>query len=341
MKLAGMKRAVKEWGTRLFYYSGAYHIINRLLGRGGLYIVGYHRLSENLPDDQVHVLAVTRQNFEDHLRFYGKYFELISMDEVEPLLRQGKLIKDYMAVTFDDGYRDNYTLGHDLFRKYDIVPTIYLTAGPIDRRHVLWTDVIDAIVASFHGPEIQLKLVDLSGTFPLSTPAERTLLCEAIKNEIKRYDEQYKRAAIEELIRLFDAKLTLDDSLIIDWSEVQELAESGVIMGSHTVNHPTLSKIVHEDAVQEVTESRRLIEERLGRTVKHFAYPYGKREDYTPALKESLSQLYTTSVTAISGVNRPGQDLHELKRVIVENISVHQLRVRLLKQKISSPLKTS
>ncbi|MGY4758873.1 polysaccharide deacetylase family protein [Paenibacillus caseinilyticus] len=340
MRLAGMKRTVKEWGMRLFYYSGAYFIANRLLGRGGLYIVGYHRIAENLNADDVHVLAVTRRNLENHFRFYAKGFELISMDEVEPLLRQGKLTKDYMVVTFDDGYRDNYTLGIDLFRKYGVVPTIYLTAGAVDRRSVLWTDVIDTLVASTRLNEIRLSILNVSGTFPLTTQTERVSLSEVLKNEIKRYDEQVKKDTLERLSRLFGVPLAVEDSLLIEWHEVKELVRSGAIMGSHTLNHPTLSKIAHEDAVQEVTESRHLIEERLGSRVHHFAYPYGKQEDYTQAIKRELAGIYTTSVTAIDGINQPGQDVHQLKRIIVENISVHQLRIRLLKHKMGSPLIT-
>ena len=60
------------------------------------------------------------------------------------------------------------------------------------------------------------------------------------------------------------------------WDEVAELTHAGWEVGAHTVSHPNLSRIPFQQALGEMAESRRRIEERLGTRVTGFAYPYGR-----------------------------------------------------------------
>lgn len=58
--------------------------------------------------------------------------------------------------------------------------------------------------------------------------------------------------------------------------QLKEMQASGVIeFGSHTMSHPRLTRLPHEDAVVELTESKRQLEAALGREMCAFAYPYG------------------------------------------------------------------
>ena len=56
---------------------------------------------------------------------------------------------------------------------------------------------------------------------------------------------------------------------IVDWDDVRALAEAGLTVGSHSVTHGSLTR-------EEVFASKRELEDRLGRTVDHFAYPRGE-----------------------------------------------------------------
>jgi peptidoglycan/xylan/chitin deacetylase (PgdA/CDA1 family) len=330
------KLRIKHIAMKWFYHLGLYFLVDRFIGPKGLYIVGYHRLSENISDKSVHVLAVTQKNFEDHVRYYKKNFEIISLHEVNDVLQQSKLKKNYLVITFDDGYRDNYTLGKDIFKKFKISPTIFLTANHIEQRRPFWTDVVESIVHKSEVTMLELDILNIKGRFNLSTYEEKVKLAELIKNEIKKYDEETKHRTIAQLANTCNVSPSLDDSLVMDWQEANELSKLGVTMGSHTMNHPTLSKIIIKHADCELRESKHLIEQRLQRNVDHFAYPYGKHSDYTEAVKKEVSTHYKSAVTAINGINHPGQDPHELKRVMVENIDVYQLRIRLLKTRIVS-----
>jgi peptidoglycan/xylan/chitin deacetylase (PgdA/CDA1 family) len=60
----------------------------------------------------------------------------------------------------------------------------------------------------------------------------------------------------------------------LSWSEVRELQEEGITFGSHTINHPQLQSLSRDQVEYEISKSKEIIEERTGKTVVFFCYPY-------------------------------------------------------------------
>lgn len=69
----------------------------------------------------------------------------------------------------------------------------------------------------------------------------------------------------------------IGDDGIINWDEAREMQDSGLItIASHSTNHPEFTKLDVTEAVENVNESYRVIEENLGtQELKIFTYPYG------------------------------------------------------------------
>ncbi len=63
---------------------------------------------------------------------------------------------------------------------------------------------------------------------------------------------------------------------LMDWDELRELSERGFEIGGHTVHHPDLKKLAPDAAMREMQGCKSEIEDRLGRAVTQFAYPYGR-----------------------------------------------------------------
>ena len=72
----------------------------------------------------------------------------------------------------------------------------------------------------------------------------------------------------------------------LDWAELRELADAGVAVGSHTVDHPNLGHLDREHVWAELWNSRQAIEHELGREIDMFAIPYGTSRDWTPLCRE-------------------------------------------------------
>jgi peptidoglycan/xylan/chitin deacetylase (PgdA/CDA1 family) len=63
--------------------------------------------------------------------------------------------------------------------------------------------------------------------------------------------------------------------MIMDAREVVELAEAGVEIGSHTVDHVQLNELPFEQALDQLRRSKAVLEDMLGKPVTSLAYPYG------------------------------------------------------------------
>lgn len=66
-----------------------------------------------------------------------------------------------------------------------------------------------------------------------------------------------------------------DELLCLGWDRLRELAAAGWEVGSHTCSHPRLAQEPDPGRIaMELTESRRICEERMGRPCDSLAYPY-------------------------------------------------------------------
>ncbi|MEP0872469.1 polysaccharide deacetylase family protein [Trichocoleus desertorum AS-A10] len=62
----------------------------------------------------------------------------------------------------------------------------------------------------------------------------------------------------------------------VSWQELRTMANDPLVtIASHSKTHPVLTKLSHQQLVQEVADSKKILESRLGRSVQYFTYPYG------------------------------------------------------------------
>lgn len=98
-------------------------------------------------------------------------------------------------------------------------------------------------------------------------------------------------------------------------SQWRELAAAGLSIGSHTRTHAKLTKCSPQQLLEEVQGSKKVLEDALGRAVRHFCYPYGSHnERVVDAVREAG---YETACTTERGVVRPGSDPVLLPRLVV------------------------
>ena len=97
----------------------------------------YHRIQSISKDE--HMLAVKPQNFERHIIFLKKHFDIISTKELADRLKTKTLRGSEACITFDDGYKDNITNALPILKKYNVPATIFVTTGQIGQTaHFDW-----------------------------------------------------------------------------------------------------------------------------------------------------------------------------------------------------------
>ena len=88
------------------------------------------------------------------------------------------------------------------------------------------------------------------------------------------------------------------DRDLMSWSHIEELARARMQFGAHSMTHKPLASLSFERAKAEILESKRRIEDRLGRPVETFAYPYGAE---SPALRDFVAEHFAAGLSTRLG----------------------------------------
>jgi peptidoglycan/xylan/chitin deacetylase (PgdA/CDA1 family) len=126
-------------------------------------------------------------------------------------------------------------------------------------------------------------------------------------------------AFIEQRVQLFDWSPHYRGLRPLNWTQVREMARHGVSFGCHTHEHRRLRDCSHSEVQVEILRSKYLLEDRLGKAVTLFAYPFGQPHDFderaVAVLRESgfLGAFTTTQATF-----RQISDVFRIPRVTVD-----------------------
>lgn len=98
----------------------------------GAVILQYHHVSETLPA----VTSVSANTFTKHLNYLKEHnFNVIPLNELISALKQGKALDDKtLAITFDDGYNNNYEQAAPILEKFGYPYTIFVNPKLIDEK---------------------------------------------------------------------------------------------------------------------------------------------------------------------------------------------------------------
>jgi hypothetical protein len=220
------------------------------------------------------------------------------------------------VVTFDDGYRDLYTYAFPILRRYQIPATIYLTAASVDTGEVAWYDRVFLALQVASTEKLDL-LLDRPRRFLLSSSAARLRAAEETISWLRTLPNDLRQEHCAQFERQFPLPADELKNRMLTWDQVRTMEAAGIRFGSHTLTHPVISRLGHAELERELIESKRMIEGQIGHAVLDFAYPFGKAADYGDAAPIVARCGYRSAATTIWGLNRPGINLHELRRVSV------------------------
>jgi peptidoglycan/xylan/chitin deacetylase (PgdA/CDA1 family) len=253
--------------------------------------------------------------FELQMGFLRKRFEVVSLDEVCREMERPTKDGNFVAVTFDDGYGDLYAHALPILKRYQIPATIFLPASCIETGQVPWYDRIFLALKVFSKNELEVFL-DRQRIFQLDSYMARLQAA----TEIIQYLRTISDLARQQFCRSFEEQIPLPTeelaNRMLTWDHVREMNREGVSFGSHTMTHPAVSQLTDTQLETEIGQSKTLLEERLGNPVRDFAFPFGKTEDCGTAASCVLVRWgYRSAATTLEGINVPGDDPYELRRV--------------------------
>ena len=208
-------------------------------------ILTYHRVG---PARHDHVPTVSGQAFERQLSFLAKRrFRVLSLDECIACLDRGiPLPRHSVAVTFDDGYEETYSVAWPILQRFGFPAAVFITPTEVGQQG------------------------------------------------------------------------------FISWEQASAMATDGMTIGSHTMHHSYLPLVPEERLAEELIESKRVIEARVGRSVDYISYPIG---GFTPRAQAVIKQAGYRAAYTTNRLARPGGffDRYALRRIKVTERDAHPL----------------
>jgi peptidoglycan/xylan/chitin deacetylase (PgdA/CDA1 family) len=254
-----------------------------------------------------------------HLGILKRHFELVHLDDWMQSARRGAPVPRLAcALTFDDGWRDNFLYAFPILKAQAVPATIYLLPDLMGTRYSFWPNRLARLLADAgNNPLVggwpgwlREEIAADGQPMPLPLPMAR------IDALIEKCKAGYTDEGMLDLLHELDSGRATDDGQrdLLSWDEAAEMAASGLIrFGSHTRRHIRLDARVRPEVLQEeIRQSRAAIEQRLGVAVNSFCYPNG---DHCPAAVELVRGSYLAAVTTRKGWNSPVTDAHLLNRV--------------------------
>jgi peptidoglycan/xylan/chitin deacetylase (PgdA/CDA1 family) len=332
-KLVGidMKRVLKLLITSVFYYCGIVLLAKLLSSLSGkrLTILTFHRITN--PDRAsigLPSICLSRENFDSLLKFVLKHYTVISLEQYLTFAQNGRAARrrNYLILSFDDGYREMKEVALPTLRKYDLPAVLFVPSDAIDSGGYFWWDAAYELLSNSNSDSLALQQLREQSESPVIASLEKScrLLPVERKQAIFDFFETLQNASpdvrqqyVDFLTRAYE-RFRVNHSLppipsVLDWKEVDELQRSGITIGSHTKSHQFLSTISGEAASVELVESKRIIKDRVGATVTALSYPGGKYSEET--LKLAKEAGYACAVTTDSGLNSFKDDPFKLKRI--------------------------
>ncbi len=207
-------------------------------------VLTYHSI-----DDSGSVVSVSPHKFKEQMDYLKKKgYRTISPDEiVESIEKKRGLTDKTILITFDDGYKNNYTDAFPILRENGFTAIVFLTTEHCERNN------------------------DWDGQHP-SIPVLPML----------------------------------------SWDEIREMDQYGIEFGAHTQTHCRLAEVNIDRARSELTGSKKEIEEKLGKPVSFFAYPFGS---FNEEVREAVSCYFKGAISTMPGKVNYKSDVFALERV--------------------------
>lgn len=281
-----------------------------------LWILMYHRI---LPSDDRRKqleepgMVVTPRTFENHIRWIRERFELVRLEQWLDAAREDEeLPQRAVAITFDDGWRDNFEYALPVLADAGASATVFLVTDLVGTARTFWPNRLVRLVT---GKALLGSRSDDAEWLRRHLPLFDEWNGERIARLIaaaKRFDEEEVLGRLDRLEH--DLGVCDTERSIVSWSEVATMVGSGCFdVGSHGRTHLRLvSGIDSETLCREIVESKKVLEEALQRSISLFCYPNG---DATLEAETMVREHYRAAVTTRSGLNTKWAEHHRLKRI--------------------------
>ncbi|MDM7859640.1 polysaccharide deacetylase family protein [Alteromonas sp. ASW11-36] len=280
-----------------------------------LIVLMYHRI---LPksDERYHYeepgMIVTPESFRMHMEeLHQSGLPIVDLSKWARLPDKDKP-DAAIAITFDDGWLDNYEFAFPILAEYHFPATLYVVSDFIGQAAPFWPNRILRLLLNKTDFSLQAyaNLIELTGPVP-ATPLSKDQAA-AIIQRLKKFDDDV----------IFNALVSApSDELGVEMMNFEQLKDAqqrmNITIGCHTKSHRRLLEGTPSERLHaEIIDSKHQLEQQFAIEIDSFCFPNG---DYSEAALALVEENYKNAVTTLRGHNNAMTPVHQLVRIGVHN----------------------
>jgi peptidoglycan/xylan/chitin deacetylase (PgdA/CDA1 family) len=301
-------RGKRQLAAKICSCTGVTRILENLPRRAVLMILNYHRVGNRgeTPYDPG-TFSCTAEEFERQIEYLKGHFQIATLQQTLSIAIGGAKLSDpTVLITFDDGYIDNFRVAFPILRKHRVPAAFFLPTAFVGTDRLPWWDVIAHIVKRSKNRTIPLHYPDVR-TFDLDR--------DGVDGSIMQILRFYKQPAVKDPEQ-FVSGLELacrsarpsrsTERCFLNWDEAREMQATGMSFGSHTHTHEILSKMPIERQLDEVRQSKAILESELRKPTDTIAYPVGGLNSFSEETVRACRESgYRAAFSFYGGLNMP------------------------------------
>ena len=307
------KESLLALSTRMISAVGLPRFLHSQFYGNGLSILQYHAVIREplqFPD----WCFLDERAFRSQIAYVKRRFHVVTLREAVELLTVGTTAEPILAITFDDGYQNNYDIAFPILQEYECPATIFLTTRYVNGDDTPWFCRLN-IAFELTG---ERSLLWNGVTYDLSTPVRKSRANNTLHELVKKH-HPYE---IDDLVTDICHKLAADDCRstqpgspysMLSIESIRAMLDSGLVaFGAHTHNHSVLCRLAPQEQQEEILRSLQLVEKFTGQPSRTFSYPNGSYDQITVELLKSAG--VTLAVSTVQGANTSTTPFLELRR---------------------------
>ena len=291
-------------------------------------ILCYHRVAEGVEDP--FLLCVRPENFAAHLEELTRWWEPSSLDDLSVPSDRPRVV-----VTFDDGYCDNLVGALPIAEAKGVPLAVFVTSGIFGQHRGFWWDRLAALLRSRPSDISEICLPIGAETIRVELGASRFAAeLQEVRSHLIPLPVHEIECALDIVAEQWSvASAVPPDARCLSASELRELAAiESVTIGAHTVDHVRLRGRPQQEQQDTIASSKNELEQMLGHSVSHFAYPFGRREDFDDhSVNAVRSAGFDTACTTLPGTAGPLTDRYRLPRRMVMDWGRFRFRAQMMR----------
>ncbi|WAJ70697.1 glycosyltransferase [Catenovulum adriaticum] len=236
-----------------------------------LLIINYH----NICDNNSTLPGIHYKTLDKQLKFLRQFMNPMPLTTALELSQQNKLPNRAVAITFDDGYKSHLTLAMPLLKKHGLNAAFFISSNHNGTK-LMWNDRLYLAIMRCPLKQINVDEFEL-GDISIESAQDKQVAFNKLVQLFKYQTLRQRHQLLTQLCRKLSFEVeSSSDNLMLSENEIKMLSDNGMLIGSHTLDHPILALEERQVALNQLSEDKARLEMLIDKPVSLFAFPNGK-----------------------------------------------------------------